>query len=122
MLYQVTVLDHRLDHSYRNVFGNSIHPMLLEAEIAEDLKVNDNYNRVFLMGKPGAKISTVSNSDFDNYMIYPSLILLDVGTNDLAAGQNPVIGAEKLFDLGKDMHTRYGCIIGFCQFYRVQVG
>ncbi len=39
-----------LEHSYRIKFDRDMHPMLMEWAIAADLKVPDNFQRVFLMG------------------------------------------------------------------------
>lgn len=74
-----------LDDHYRHMFKGPMH--LLETWIAEDLKVSGNIAQIYLHGQGGA---TVGNFEIPKVFlrnVKADLIILDMGTNDLASDQ-----------------------------------
>ena len=77
-----------LEHHFRNLnHGYSMFP----DQIADELRISDRVARVILSGVPGAQICTFA-STLPHFLLRqerPDLAILQVGTNDLAAGRCP---------------------------------
>ncbi len=97
-----------LEHSYRTKFDRDMHPMLMESAIAAGLKVSDNFQRVFLVGNSGATVESMRSTShlLVSHLVKPSLILLQLGINDLSNGMDPSLLSCKLFDLMEELHNK----------------
>ena len=71
-----------IDDHYRHIFMD-FEPDLFPSLVAADLKVNDNVQNVYLYGKSGARFENFELSNLFLSMIHPSIIVIDLGSNDI---------------------------------------
>ena len=80
--------------------------------MAIDLKVDHYVRRVFLLGQSGAKVTEFDVPHLVLRRIDPLIILVELGTNDLAAGVRAPVVADSLQVLAQDLHHRYRAVVG----------
>ncbi len=92
------------------LFKDSVKPVNFDEAVAHELKVNDNFGHFFLLRKLGTNVN-YWNFDYVTTNLRPALIMIDLGTNDLANGTDPTLLACKLFDLSEKLHIKHGSAI-----------
>ena len=67
-----------------------------------------------MFGQRGATTESYRVPALSLNNLKPSLILIDLGTNDLVAGLEPLIVAEKIFSLARHLENSYKAVVGVC--------
>ena len=100
-----------LDDHY-NIILRNVNPNFRNAYIAKDLQVNNNIGQVFLHGQSGATCVNFSPPYLFTSFVRPDIILLELGSNDIANRVPPVTVASNLYNIAEDLHRRHGSVIG----------
>jgi lysophospholipase L1-like esterase len=101
-----------LDQHYRAKFSG--HPDAYEAHIANDLHVSNHIRRVFLLGVSGASIPSYEVPIFTMSQIRPSIILIDLGSNDLLRNFDNTFLAGTLFQIAQFCKEAFQAPVGIC--------
>ena len=101
-------------HLERSLQGKYMadHPSCLERRYAQELKVDENIRRVFLVGKSGATVMQPSIPRYLISRIRPQMILLEYGSNELSRGERPTLVADKIFSLAADIGSDFNSVVG----------
>ena len=84
-----------LHTEYKSNFKKTkVNPWDYEAEIAKDLKVDQFYHEVYMKGVGGANFGDKRLPNIPKGMSSIRCVVLDLGTNDLAAGRIAVWVAD----------------------------
>ena len=84
----------------------------LEATIAEELGVHHNFAQVYLSGTSGARASVWQPPHPLLAIIRPTVILLQIGSNDIAKGVQPHIVVRSIESIAKILTRRYQAVVG----------
>ena len=79
--------------------------------VAKDLKIDDYVARVFLYGVSGAKVHNFNIPRLMLSRIRPSIILLDLGTNDLVGGAKVSVLVNGLRDMAIDLRDDLQAVV-----------
>jgi hypothetical protein len=83
-----------------------IHQVInLETFLAADLKVSQNISTVYLVGQRGANLSNFRIPTVVIQNLQPHIIVLDLGTNDLAPGLTAATVADGIMALAQHLLT-----------------
>ncbi len=97
---------------YMNKF-DYVHPSVRDQYIAHDLYVDHNFKNVFLVGQSRATTKSIPVPYLFASHVYPDLVILELGSNDIVNGETPYIVAERIFAIGEKIHSLYGSLVGF---------
>ncbi len=102
-----------LDDHYRHRFMD-FNPQLFPSLVAGDLMVDHNIQNVFLYGRSGAKIDVFEMPNLFLSMVHPSIVVIDLGTNDICQGINPYVSATTLFAMATDLVSKFQSFVFLC--------
>ena len=111
---KVVVLGHSfvsgLDQHFRAKYKGQ--PQALESHIALELKVDRNIASVTLLGQSGAKALNFEAPTYILDKIRPNIIILDLGSNDLAEGIVPEVVRDKIVAIAEGLQDAYSAAVG----------
>ncbi len=90
-----------------------VHPLMLDIYIAHDLCVDHNVYNVFLMWQSGATVKSIAVPYLFAWHVYPDLVILELGSNDIVNGEIPASVAKRIFAIGEEIHRLHGSVVGF---------
>ena len=109
-MVKVAILGHSFVSGYKDHLKFHSHhgQHLSPHEIATHFRVSNIVNEVHLCGINGAKVceGTFISNDFLE-RIQPEVCILDIGSNDLAAGTPPLTVADRLVDIATRLISRH---------------
>ena len=100
----------RLFFHLRELAG-PLHPGLFEQKCAELLKVQHHIKQVFLSGHSGDNTISPHVPHTVISKVKPSIIMIDLGSNDIAQGRGGGEIAQRLVDLAHRLRATYGALI-----------
>ena len=93
--------------------AGSVRPENNSNTISSQLRLNNFLDSLHLFGKGGAKISNDFDLDYFRDQVKsvrPDFVIIDIGTNDLAAGVQPLSVAVKVVDFANDLLHRISSV------------
>jgi len=92
------------DHLQNTRLKQNLHPATLETDLVKELRVAENLS---LVGQRGASLNNFQIPDFFLKQVNPGVIVLDLGTNDLAKGTPTETLILRLYQFACHLATSY---------------
>jgi hypothetical protein len=106
-----------LDDHFRVKF-RTVHPAQLERQVAMELQVSEHVGGVFLLGRSGAQAMSFHIPEIALQGIRPEIVLVELGSNDIVAGQQPKQLASRIFDIARQLTSTFEAVVGICSVVR----
>jgi hypothetical protein len=99
-----------MDDYWRNKY-KGVPILSLESTIAVELRVAQNINQVYLLGRRGALAQNFAVPKALLNILNPDVIVLDIGTNDLARGVTVTNLVEGMKTISSQLLNHCSCVV-----------
>jgi len=96
------------DH-FRSRYENTLlNDIPLEGFVASQLRIDHHVQEVHLLGQSGA---VASDFLLPHNFVTPDIVLIELGTNDIAQGMGGTEAADIIFELSQNLSLSYKCVV-----------